>query len=80
MSTRGVRSASSSPIRGGRLGTLAAPSVATTYPAHPDLAGVLAVAVSRSGEERAVPATRGIDPAPPRGLRKVTQTDPGPAA
>jgi glucosamine--fructose-6-phosphate aminotransferase (isomerizing) len=36
-------------IRGGRLGTLASPSVATTYRARVDLSGVLAVAVSQSG-------------------------------
>src|SRR3954452_5323574 len=36
-------------IRGGRLGTLASPSVGTTYGAAPDLSGVLAVAVSQSG-------------------------------
>jgi fructoselysine-6-P-deglycase FrlB-like protein len=36
-------------IRGGRLGTLASPSVGTTYHATPDLSGVLAVAVSQSG-------------------------------
>jgi glucosamine--fructose-6-phosphate aminotransferase (isomerizing) len=36
-------------VRGGRLGTLASPSVATTYGADVDLTGVLAVAVSQSG-------------------------------
>ncbi len=36
-------------VRGGRLGTLASPSVATTYRAKLDLDGVLAVAVSQSG-------------------------------
>ena len=36
-------------IRGGRLATLASPSVATTYRASVDLSGVLAVAVSQSG-------------------------------
>jgi glucosamine--fructose-6-phosphate aminotransferase (isomerizing) len=36
-------------VRGGRLGTLASPSVATAYRATPDLRGVLAVAVSQSG-------------------------------
>jgi len=36
-------------VRGGRLGTLASPSVATAYRATPDLGGVLAVAVSQSG-------------------------------
>lgn len=36
-------------VRGGRLGTLASPSVATTYRATVDLHGVLAVAISQSG-------------------------------
>jgi fructoselysine-6-P-deglycase FrlB-like protein len=36
-------------VRGGRLATLASPSVATTYRASLDLTGVLAVAVSQSG-------------------------------
>jgi glucosamine--fructose-6-phosphate aminotransferase (isomerizing) len=36
-------------IRTGRLGTLASPSVATTYRADVDLDGVLAVAISQSG-------------------------------
>ena len=36
-------------VRGGRLGTLASPSVATAYRARVDLDGVLAVAVSQSG-------------------------------
>jgi fructoselysine-6-P-deglycase FrlB-like protein len=36
-------------VRGGRLATLASPSIATTYRAQLDLSGVLAVAVSQSG-------------------------------
>jgi glutamine---fructose-6-phosphate transaminase (isomerizing) len=36
-------------VQGGRLATLASPSVATTYHARVDLDGVLAVAVSQSG-------------------------------
>ena len=36
-------------VQGGRLATLASPSVATTYRARLDLDGVLAVAVSQSG-------------------------------
>jgi fructoselysine-6-P-deglycase FrlB-like protein len=36
-------------IRGGRLATLASPSIGTTYRATVDLRGVLAVAVSQSG-------------------------------
>lgn len=36
-------------VRGGRLGTLASPSIATAYDARLDLSGVLAVAVSQSG-------------------------------
>jgi glucosamine--fructose-6-phosphate aminotransferase (isomerizing) len=37
-------------VRGGRLASLASPSIATTYRAGVDLRGVLAVAVSQSGE------------------------------
>jgi len=36
-------------VHGGRLATLASPSIATTYRARVDLRGVLAVAVSQSG-------------------------------
>ena len=36
-------------VQGGRLATLASPSVATTYHARVDLDGILAVAVSQSG-------------------------------
>jgi fructoselysine-6-P-deglycase FrlB-like protein len=36
-------------VRGGRLATLASPSIATAYRARLDLSGVLAVAVSQSG-------------------------------
>jgi glucosamine--fructose-6-phosphate aminotransferase (isomerizing) len=36
-------------VRGGRLATLASPSIATAYGARLDLSGVLAVAVSQSG-------------------------------
>jgi glucosamine--fructose-6-phosphate aminotransferase (isomerizing) len=36
-------------VQGGRLATLASPSIATTYRARVDLDGVLAVAVSQSG-------------------------------
>jgi glucosamine--fructose-6-phosphate aminotransferase (isomerizing) len=37
-------------VRGGRLATLASPSVATAYGARVDLSGVLAVGVSQSGQ------------------------------
>src|SRR5690348_13022644 len=41
----------------GRLGTLAAPSVATTYRRKLDLSGVLAVAVSQSGKTEEIVET-----------------------
>jgi len=41
----------------GRLGTLAAPSVATTYRSRLDLSGVLAVAVSQSGKTEEIVET-----------------------
>src|SRR2546423_7790269 len=41
----------------GRLGTLAAPSVATTYRKKLDLSGVLAVAVSQSGKTEEIVET-----------------------
>lgn len=44
-------------IRGGRLATLASPSIATGYRARLDLAGVLAVAVSQSGATEEIVAT-----------------------
>ena len=44
-------------VRGGRLATLASPSVATTYQAELDLHGVLAVAVSQSGETAEIAET-----------------------
>jgi fructoselysine-6-P-deglycase FrlB-like protein len=44
-------------VRGGRLATLASPSVATTYRASVDLRGVLAVAVSQSGATEEIVAT-----------------------
>jgi glutamine---fructose-6-phosphate transaminase (isomerizing) len=39
---------------GGRLATLAAPSIATTYHSRLDLSGVLAVALSQSGQTREI--------------------------
>lgn len=44
-------------IRGGRLATLASPSVATAYGARVDLDGVLAVAVSQSGRTEEIVAS-----------------------
>ena len=44
-------------VRGGRLGSLASPSIATTYRAGVDLRGVLAVAVSQSGETEEIVET-----------------------
>jgi glutamine---fructose-6-phosphate transaminase (isomerizing) len=41
----------------GRLATLASPSIATTYRSRVDLAGVLAVALSQSGETEEIVAT-----------------------
>jgi fructoselysine-6-P-deglycase FrlB-like protein len=43
-------------VRGGRLATLASPSVATAYGARVDLDGVLAVAVSQSGQTEEIVA------------------------
>jgi fructoselysine-6-P-deglycase FrlB-like protein len=45
-------------VRGGRLATLASPSVATAYHARVDLDGVLAVAVSQSGATEEIVATQ----------------------
>jgi glutamine---fructose-6-phosphate transaminase (isomerizing) len=42
---------------GGRLATLAAPSIATTYRSRLDLSGVLAVALSQSGQTREIVET-----------------------
>jgi fructoselysine-6-P-deglycase FrlB-like protein len=44
-------------VRGGRLATLASPSVATAYGARVDLTGVLAVGVSQSGETEEIVET-----------------------
>ena len=44
--------------RGGRLGVLASPSVATAYRAEVPLEGVLAVAVSQSGQTEEIVATQ----------------------
>lgn len=45
-------------VRGGRLGVLASPSVATAYGASVDLSGVLAVSVSQSGRTEEIVATQ----------------------
>jgi glutamine---fructose-6-phosphate transaminase (isomerizing) len=45
-------------VRGGRLGVLASPSVATAYDASVDLSGVLAVSVSQSGRTEEIVATQ----------------------
>lgn len=60
-------------VRGGRLGTLASPSVATTYRATPDLGGVLAVAVSQSGATDEI--VEGMAWARERGARTVAVTN-----
>ena len=60
-------------IRGGRLGTLASPSVGTTYGATPDLTGVLAVAVSQSGATEEI--VTAMDWARDRGARTVAVTN-----
>ncbi len=44
-------------VHAGRLAALASPSVATTYGAHVDLSGVLAVALSQSGRTEEIVAT-----------------------
>jgi glucosamine--fructose-6-phosphate aminotransferase (isomerizing) len=60
-------------VRGGRLGTLASPSVATAYRAAPDLDGVLAVAVSQSGATEEIVETMAW--ARDRGARTVAVTN-----
>jgi glucosamine--fructose-6-phosphate aminotransferase (isomerizing) len=60
-------------IRGGRLGTLASPSVGTTYRATPDLSGVLAVAVSQSGATAEI--VEAMDWARAGGARTVAVTN-----
>jgi glutamine---fructose-6-phosphate transaminase (isomerizing) len=60
-------------VRGGRLATLASPSVATAYRARVDLGGVLAVAVSQSGHTEEIVATQ--DWARECGARTVAVTN-----
>ena len=60
-------------VRGGRLGTLASPSVATSYRASLDLSGVLAVAVSQSGATEEV--VEAMDWAGSCGARTVAVTN-----
>src|SRR5436190_18220843 len=60
-------------VRGGRLGTLASPSVATAYRASVDLSGVLAVAVSQSGATEEIVAA--LDWARGCGARTVAVTN-----
>lgn len=57
----------------GRLSTLAAPSIATTYKRRLDLSGVLAVAVSQSGETEEIVET--LDWAAAGGARTVAVTN-----
>ncbi|MVZ98933.1 SIS domain-containing protein [Actinomadura sp. LD22] len=57
----------------GRLGTLAAPSVATTYKRRLDLSGVLAVAISQSGKTEEIVET--LDWARGCGARTVAVTN-----
>jgi glucosamine--fructose-6-phosphate aminotransferase (isomerizing) len=60
-------------VRGGRLATLASPSVATAYGARLDLDGVLAVSVSQSGRTEEIVATQ--DWARSCGARTVAVTN-----
>jgi len=60
-------------VRGGRLATLASPSVATAYGARLDLEGVLAVSVSQSGRTEEIVATQ--DWARTCGARTVAVTN-----
>ena len=60
-------------VRGGRLGVLASPSVATAYRAQARLEGVLAVAVSQSGRTDEIVATQ--DWARSCGARTVAVTN-----
>ena len=62
-------------VRGGRLGVLASPSVATAYDASVDLSGVLAVAVSQSGRTEEIVATQ--EWAHSCGARTVAVTNDG---
>lgn len=62
-------------VRGGRLATLASPSIATAYRAAVDLEGVLAVAVSQSGRTDEIVATQ--DWARECGARTVAITNDG---
>ncbi|WP_019629181.1 SIS domain-containing protein [Actinomadura atramentaria] len=59
--------------RAGRLGTLAAPSVATAYHRKLDLSGVLAVAISQSGKTEEIVQT--MDWAADCGARTVAVTN-----
>jgi glucosamine--fructose-6-phosphate aminotransferase (isomerizing) len=60
-------------VRGGRLATLASPSVATAYRARVDLGGVLAVGVSQSGRTEEIVET--IEWARECGARTVAVTN-----
>jgi glutamine---fructose-6-phosphate transaminase (isomerizing) len=60
-------------VRGGRLATLASPSLATAYRADLDLGGVMAVAVSQSGATEEIVAT--LDWARRGGARTVAITN-----
>ena len=62
-------------VRGGRLATLASPSVATTYRANLDLRGVLAVALSQSGATEEIVET--LEWAQTCGARTVGVTNVG---
>jgi glucosamine--fructose-6-phosphate aminotransferase (isomerizing) len=62
-------------VRGGRLGVLASPSVATAYQAPVSLDGVLAVAVSQSGRTEEIVATQAW--ARSCGARTVAVTNDG---
>ena len=65
-------------VRGGRLATLASPSVATAYGARVDLTGVLAVGVSQSGETAEIVET--LAWARDSGARTVAVTNAGASA
>lgn len=67
-------------VRAGLLGTLASPSVATTYGASTDLSGVLAVGVSQSGATEEIVETLGWARAQGARTVAVTNVDGSPLA
>jgi glutamine---fructose-6-phosphate transaminase (isomerizing) len=65
-------------VHAGRLASLASPSVATTYRARVDLSGVLAVALSQSGQTEEIVST--LEWARACGARTLVITNGGPSS